>query len=177
MTYLLLAFYISVSITSLVFLIKLFIGKTILELDSQPGAYALTIKKSGFYSIWIKGQLFKLLALHRRNVNIYDSNNSKKSAFRSIFKPKVNGVNEGSRQLKYYYLKKGEYKFQIGDAPESSLGTFDNLILKAVPSKGSTDFQYRIKNTYPEFLFPFLIAGMMLPILPIMKLILELNKL
>jgi hypothetical protein len=158
---------------SLILLIKLFSGKVILEINAEYATHNLKIEKSGFYSLWIFGKLFTKPTLERFNAKIIDENQDKVFEIPSFFRPNSNNGSSGTIQLKYFYLKKGNYKFEIEDNSENSLNILDKTIGEISFSKKSDDFGYKIKKTLPEFLFPIFLIGILIPIMKIVKILTE----
>ena len=140
---------------------KIFIGKKVLQVNSKLGTCPIEITENGFYSLWIKGKLFKRTGVDVRNVKIYDVNNKAKKSFFAIFKPKTNGISQGSMMLKYYYLKKGTYDFTVGEGKESGLNILDNLLILALPKTKQPKHSYILKKTLPDFIIIFVI-----PVIP-----------
>lgn len=171
MIYLMLICYITVFIISIIFTVKIFLGKRILIQKAELGATFFTVNNPGFYSIWISRKLFLRIALAKRKVDIIDTKENKMKAIKSYVSPKVNGFSNGSIQLKYYYLKKGKYQLTISEEQESSIGFSNRLSIFKNEIDGSTDFTYILKKSTPEFLFPFLVLGIVAPLLEIIEIV------
>ena len=127
------------------------------------------ITKSGFYSIWINGKMFSAVALNIRNAIISDLNDNKLKSIKSYFRLQVTGFKQGRTLLKYYYLKKGTYTFKVVKEQEDALGIFSKRLLRKDLYNLTTDFNYELRQTLPEFLFPLIIIGIILPIVTLLE--------
>jgi len=174
MEYLLILICIIAIIISVIGLVKIFTGRVILQSSTDIGSQSFVIDKPGYYSIWVIGQIFTAPALDERNVIIVDKNNQKKKSIKSYFNARVNGFGKGRSLLKYYYLNDETYHLKISNEKDDSLGFMTKLLLKISPFTRSTNFTYQLRKSYPEFVFPFLLLGILLPIVPLVLIIVKL---
>lgn len=161
--------YILILLASLAALFKVFSGELIIEKDSDLNSMTFEISKSGFFSIWIKGEMFSAAALDIRNAKISDHDDNDIKPIKSFFRAQVNGFKKGRTLLKYYYLKKGMYSFRVVKEQEDSLGTISRLLMKNSLANRSTIFSYELRQTFPEFILPILILGIVLPIFKVLE--------
>jgi hypothetical protein len=133
---------------SILTFIKLFIGRVIFETKAEYSIHNLIIERTGFYSLWISGKILRKPKLEIFNAKITDVNLNKVFEIPSVFRPNSNNGSNGSRLLKYYYLKKGTYQFEIENEREKSLNFLDNTIGKILSSRETTEFEYKIKKNF-----------------------------
>ena len=102
-----LIFFSLLTIASLYCILRIFIGKKVLEVNAELGTCPIEITESGFYSLWLKGKMFKKTGIDVRQTKITDKDGKKKSSIPAIFKPKANGISQATIVLRNYFLKKG----------------------------------------------------------------------
>jgi hypothetical protein len=158
---------------SLISLIKIFSGKVIFKTNAEYATQDLIIQKSGFYSLWVFGKILTKPNLQKFNGQIINENENRLYEMPSFFRPNSNNGSSGSVQLESYYLEKGTYKFRIGNESQSSFTYLDKTIRKILPGEESDDFGYKIKKTFPEFLFPLCLIGIIMPAMEIVKMLTE----
>lgn len=161
-----------VIVCSVIFLVKLFRGETILEIDGVYGAYPFEIRKAGFYSLWVHGRIFRKLPLTKFNVVIHNHEDRKVRLIPSFLRAQSNNGTTGSMQLKYGYLKPGKYSLIVQEGTEETLSWMDKAFDKISGAIPPSDLRYRIRKTLPEFAFPFLLLGILAPIFGIVALLL-----
>lgn len=161
----------SITICSVIFLIKLFRGETIIEIDGVYGAYPFEIREAGFYSLWVYGRVFKKLPLTKLNVVIHNHAGERVSMIPSFLRAQSNNGTTGSMQLKYGYLKPGQYSLVLQEGIEETLNWMDKAFEKISGGIPPSALRYRIKKTLPEFAFPFLLLGILAPIFGILALL------
>lgn len=161
-------------IAALFLISKIFVGKKILQVKSKLGVCPIQIAESGFYSLWVKGEMFTRTGVAVKNVKIIDENGNSKRSIPAIFKPKVSGFSQSSMVLKNYYLKKGTYNFTIGAGKESSLNILDNLLIKVLTKEAKNS--YILKKTFPDFVIIFFIPVIPISALQIIQIIQQLNS-
>lgn len=144
--------------------IKLFKGPIVLKTNADVSSSSFVIDSNGFYSVWISGKIFKSAPMDKRNASIFYSSGVKKKSIKSFFNPQFNGIKNGSFVLKYYYLKKGEYKFVITEEQEDSLGFLAQKMMNNGPFIHAVDFnfEYEVKKTLPDFIFMLIMLGIVL---------------
>lgn len=162
--------YISIILIVPIALYKMYFGEVMIRKNSDLESITFEVTESGFYSIWIKGQMLKEVALDTRNTTILEANRNKIKPIKSIFHPQVNRLNKGRTMLKYYYLKKGKFTFEIVKEQEDSLGIFSRISMRNKLSNKSTEFTYEIRKTLPEFIFPILLFGIVFSITSLIQL-------
>ncbi len=171
MEYLIILFCLLSITISVIALVKIFTGKIIHQSNSEIGSQSFVIDQKGYYSIWVSGRIFTVPALNERNVIVVDKSDQKKNAIKSYFNARVNGFGKGRSLLKYYYLDDETYQLKISNEEEDSLGFLTKLVFKNSLFPRTTNFTYELRKSYPEFLFPFILLGIVLPIVPLILLI------
>ena len=154
-----------------VFLIKIFVGKTILKTNAEYGTQDLLIEKSGFYSLWVNGEIFSKPTLEKFNAMIINENEKRFFDMPSFFRANTNNGSSGSILLECYYLEKGTYKFKIGNGSQSHLTNLDKIAREFIPGKLSYDFGYTVKRTLPELIFPLCLIGIIFSIMQILEIL------
>ncbi|MDR2223429.1 MAG: hypothetical protein LBE34_11930 [Flavobacteriaceae bacterium] len=150
-----------VLICSIVGIIKLFRGKQIIKLHASYGTHPISIPKAGYYSLWAEAKFMTKLPLANFNSTISDIHGKPVRTYKSIFRPRANSMSQATVQLKYFYLKQGEYVLNITNEKETTLNVLDKIANNFLPEQTEAQFSYRIKNTFPEFLFPVFMIALM----------------
>jgi len=156
---------------SFISLVKIFSGKIIFKTNAEYASHNLIIEKSGFYSLWINGKLFSKPALEKYNAQIINENENFLFDMPSFFRPATNNGSTGNILIECYYLEKGTYIFKIGNGIQNSLTYSDKIIRKFISSKELDDFEYQIKKTYPELLFPICAVVIIFSILEMVEIL------
>jgi hypothetical protein len=174
MIYLELLFFTLLIFAGLFCLVKVFMGQKILQTSAELKSHELIIEKSGFYSLWVKGKLFKKIGIDIRTVRIFDSEGNKKRSLPSMFNPQSNGTSEGTLMLKYYYLKEGSYKFVVREGKELRLNLLENLVTSVLSKTKEPNHTYILKRTFPEFIVLLSLPIILFSVMQIITVIQEL---
>ena len=109
-----------------------FNGKVLLELPYNNRAGLFTISKSGTYSIWQKGPLFKKTPVAKFRPQIRNTANYQAIKLHySILSPRVNGFSDGRMQLFTFKADTGNYELILGAG--TSVFSFQDILAKAIP--------------------------------------------
>ncbi|MDR0230163.1 MAG: hypothetical protein LBI72_14040 [Flavobacteriaceae bacterium] len=135
-----------------------------MTLQASYGTFSLSIPKDGYYSLWAEGKFMTKLPLGSFNTTLTNLQEVPVRTFKSIFRPNTNNMDTATIQLKYFHLKQGEYLLHTTREKESSLRLLDKIASNILPENADIQFSYRIKKTYPEFLFPVFMIALMFAI-------------
>ena len=109
-----------------------FNGKVLLELPYNNRAGLFTISKSGTYSIWQKGPLFKKTPVAKFRPQVRNTANSQVIKLHySILSTRVNGFSDGRMQLFTFKADTGNYELILGAG--TSVFSFQDILAKAIP--------------------------------------------
>lgn len=129
-------------------LVKLFRAKLLLEIPLTQKSKNFSVIRTGGYSIWQEGPLFKLAAMafiHPEIVNIDSKEKVKLTS--SLGRPHKNGFTRGSSLMFYCELEAGNYNLTIVDG--SSFNPLENQIAQKMvdhlPITKVSDQQYNLQ--------------------------------
>ena len=109
-----------------------FNGKVLLELPYNNRAGLFTISKSGTYSIWQKGPLFKNTPVAKFRPQVRNTANSQVIKLHySILSPRVNGFSNSRMKLFTFKADRGNYELILSAG--TSVSSFQNILAKAIP--------------------------------------------
>lgn len=151
--------------------VKIFVGKKILEVNSDLGTHSIEITENGYYSVWIRGRLFKQSGVDVRKVTVNDQNDEEMRSHLAILTPQSNGLSHGSMMLKYYYLKKGTYNFIISEGKEPGLNFLSKLVSVTLPENKQPTHSYILKKTFPDLVILVLIPVIGLSVFQIFEIL------
>lgn len=148
---------------------KIFTGEKVLEIKAEYGSHDFTVETKGYYAILVTGRILKRLPLDYFNAYITDSDGEIINTYRSLLRATSNNGSTGSIQLKYCRLEPGNYQLIVENEAESSMSFLDKAVANFSNASEDAEFGYRIRKTIPEFVFPFVIGGILGCVFGILK--------
>lgn len=96
------------------FLRKSIYGRIILEFPYSSKTERFKIEKPGIYSIWQKGEMFKITPVNEFKPYIYCESTAEKINLRySLLSPRVNDFSTGRMELFTFKAKEGLYRIEL----------------------------------------------------------------
>ena len=111
---------------------KSFNGKVMLEMPYLQQTGEFTIIKSGIYSVWQKGELFKKTPLDQFSTHIYEKATQQEiNLSYSLMSPRSNDFSTGRIEIYTFNATPGVYELRLEEG--SSLSTVSSFVSKMVP--------------------------------------------
>lgn len=111
---------------------KSFNGKVMLEMPYLQQAGDFTILKSGIYSVWQKGEMFRKTPLDQFSSHIYEKESQQElNLSYSLMSPRSNDFSTGRMEIYTFYAKPGVYELRLQDG--SSVSAIESTISKLIP--------------------------------------------
>ena len=111
---------------------KSFNGKVMLEMPYLQQTGEFTIIKSGIYSVWQKGELFKKTPLDQFSTHIYEKATQQEIYLSySLMSPRSNDFSTGRIEIYTFNATPGVYELRLEEG--SSLSTVSSFVSKMVP--------------------------------------------
>lgn len=155
----------------IVILSKIFTGEKILEVKAAYGYYDFTVETKGYYALLITGKLFRKPPLLKFNTYLVDAEGKKIKTYKAYLRATSNNGSTGSIQLKYCRLEPGNYKLVVEEGSETALTFTESIMQRFSIGREDGEFGYRIRKTLPEFIFPFLLVGILGCIMGIVRIV------
>ena len=131
---------------------KCFSGDIILEIPYSRKSAELTIPKSGYYSIWHKGQFFRKAPLDEFIPEITNKSTGEKIKLSSLLlRPNTNNGKTARMELFRFSAPAGKYTMELAEG--SSINVVENTLLRLLPVKMVDYDKYfiQIRETKPVF--------------------------
>ncbi|WP_211224023.1 hypothetical protein [Flavobacterium tegetincola] len=111
---------------------KSFNGKVMLEMQYLQQIGEFTVVKTGIYSIWQKGELFKKTPLDQFSTHIYDKASQQEINLNySLMSPRSNDFSTGRLEIYTFDASPGVYELRLESG--SSVSSVSSFISKTVP--------------------------------------------
>lgn len=110
---------------------KSFNGKVMLEMPYLQKNGEFTILKSGIYSIWQKGEMFKKTPIDQFSTHIYEKATQQEiNLSYSLMSPRSNDFSTGRMEIYTFYASPGVYELRLQDGSSASiLGGFTSKLV------------------------------------------------
>ncbi|MGV8993719.1 MAG: hypothetical protein ACOH1O_06405 [Flavobacterium sp.] len=111
---------------------KSFNGKVMLEMPYLQKNGEFTILKSGIYSIWQKGEMFRKTPIDQFSTHIYEKATQQEiNLSYSLMSPRTNDFSTGRMEIYTFHATPGIYELRLQDG--SSVSNVQSFISKLVP--------------------------------------------
>lgn len=139
-------------------------GKVMLEMPYLQKTGEFTILKSGIYSVWQKGELFRKTPLDQFSTHIYDKVNQQEiNLIYSLMSPRSNDFSTGRMEIYTFHAKPGVYELRIKDGSSvSNVGSFVSKLLP-LPSVDLSKYFIQVRESQSQLFtllgIPITLAG------------------
>ena len=109
---------------------KSFNGKVMLEMPYLQKNGEFTILKSGIYSIWQKGEMFRKTPIDQFSTHVYEKVSQQEiNLSYSLMSPRSNDFSTGRMEIYTFYASPGVYELRLQDGSSASiLGGFTSKL-------------------------------------------------
>lgn len=139
-------------------------GKVMLEMPYLQQTGEFTISKSGVYSIWQKGEVFRKTPLDQFSTHVYDKVNQQEIILSySLMSPRSNDFSTGRMEIYTFHVKPGVYELRLEDG--SSVSNVASLVsnLLPLPSVDLSKYFIQVRESQSQWVtllgIPITLAG------------------